>query len=507
MRFRCIHRYGSSTNSVVLCRPMVKVRLASHPRGEHRLTLADATEAIQANTLRDDRWWWRVSAPRPGNGRAKVVIDGASPGRMGSPESRHRVPGVGHRGLIPAFDGVVGPSAGRPVRRHARLGRGRERRSHGPVGRSLSAPSATPQRSFNHDPCSPSRWNRVAARGRHGADRPPGGRPRSGRPTRSAPARPSSAPRLPARSRPTACAILAISPLLRLAVAALRRTPGPAQPDRLRRLRRAGRPDPALAGARARRPAAGPAAPGSAHRRAPSSWPCSRRRCCWRSAGPPGGALPALAWWLGWTIPAGPRRRWPCTGCRTGSPCRRRPGPGCCSAWPRSTARARGPGCGPSSAAPGWRCFFASTTLLLGRRGFGLGDAKLALGVGALLGWYGWPVLLFGLVLDLRALRPGRAWRCWPPAGSAGPATCRSARSCCSAPRRRPPAGDLTRPLPVSGVGGVVRGGSGSASLGTGLSGRLARRRSTSAGRAGQQRGDQHGDQGAEQQAATTSCG
>ncbi|MEU3452589.1 A24 family peptidase [Micromonospora sp. NPDC006766] len=42
---------------------------------------------------------------------------------------------------------------------------------------------------------------------------------------------------------------------------------------------------------------------------------------------------------------------------------------------------------------------FAGTTLLLGRRGFGLGDAKLALSVGALLGWYGWPVLVVGLML------------------------------------------------------------------------------------------------------------
>ncbi|WP_050778192.1 A24 family peptidase [Micromonospora sp. ATCC 39149] len=42
---------------------------------------------------------------------------------------------------------------------------------------------------------------------------------------------------------------------------------------------------------------------------------------------------------------------------------------------------------------------FAATTLLLGRRGFGLGDAKLALGVGALLGWYGWPVLVLGLLV------------------------------------------------------------------------------------------------------------
>lgn len=44
---------------------------------------------------------------------------------------------------------------------------------------------------------------------------------------------------------------------------------------------------------------------------------------------------------------------------------------------------------------------FAATTLLLGRRGFGLGDAKLAVGVGVLLGWYGWPVLVTGLVLSL----------------------------------------------------------------------------------------------------------
>ncbi|MBM0239413.1 prepilin peptidase, partial [Micromonospora sp. ATA32] len=49
----------------------------------------------------------------------------------------------------------------------------------------------------------------------------------------------------------------------------------------------------------------------------------------------------------------------------------------------------------------GLALFFAATTLLLGRRGFGLGDAKLALGVGALLGWYGWSALLVGLVLAL----------------------------------------------------------------------------------------------------------
>ncbi|MEU8259470.1 A24 family peptidase [Micromonospora sp. NPDC048999] len=56
--------------------------------------------------------------------------------------------------------------------------------------------------------------------------------------------------------------------------------------------------------------------------------------------------------------------------------------------WLRATAAGLALGAG-----------FAGTTLLLGRRGFGLGDAKLALSVGALLGWYGWPVLVVGLML------------------------------------------------------------------------------------------------------------
>ncbi|GAB3818854.1 hypothetical protein GCM10027605_72130 [Micromonospora zhanjiangensis] len=42
---------------------------------------------------------------------------------------------------------------------------------------------------------------------------------------------------------------------------------------------------------------------------------------------------------------------------------------------------------------------FAGSTLLLGRRGFGLGDAKLALGAVAVLGWLGWGAVLFGLLL------------------------------------------------------------------------------------------------------------
>ncbi|MDG4763197.1 A24 family peptidase [Solwaraspora sp. WMMD406] len=42
---------------------------------------------------------------------------------------------------------------------------------------------------------------------------------------------------------------------------------------------------------------------------------------------------------------------------------------------------------------------FATTTLLFGARGFGLGDAKLALSIGAVLGWFGWPVVVFGLLV------------------------------------------------------------------------------------------------------------
>jgi len=42
---------------------------------------------------------------------------------------------------------------------------------------------------------------------------------------------------------------------------------------------------------------------------------------------------------------------------------------------------------------------FALSTLLLGRRGFGLGDAKLALSCAALLGWVGWPTVVVGLMV------------------------------------------------------------------------------------------------------------
>ncbi|MEV0734299.1 A24 family peptidase [Polymorphospora sp. NPDC050346] len=46
---------------------------------------------------------------------------------------------------------------------------------------------------------------------------------------------------------------------------------------------------------------------------------------------------------------------------------------------------------------------FAASTLLLGRRGFGLGDAKLVLSSGAVLGWLGWGVLVGGLLLTFVA--------------------------------------------------------------------------------------------------------
>ncbi|GIF74774.1 prepilin peptidase [Asanoa siamensis] len=47
--------------------------------------------------------------------------------------------------------------------------------------------------------------------------------------------------------------------------------------------------------------------------------------------------------------------------------------------------------------------FFAATTLVLGRRGFGLGDAKLALSCAALLGWFGWGAVLLGMMAGLVA--------------------------------------------------------------------------------------------------------
>ncbi|WP_243704785.1 A24 family peptidase [Micromonospora sp. KC723] len=106
----------------------------------------------------------------------------------------------------------------------------------------------------------------------------------------------------------------------------------------------------------------------------------------------------AIAWWLGWAVPLvlvdlavhrlPDRLTRPATaGVLALLGVAAATGPGL-DAWWRALAAGAGLGLA-----------FAATTLLLGRRGFGLGDAKLAVGVGALLGWYGWPVLLAGLVL------------------------------------------------------------------------------------------------------------
>ncbi|HEY8471796.1 MAG TPA: A24 family peptidase [Natronosporangium sp.] len=46
---------------------------------------------------------------------------------------------------------------------------------------------------------------------------------------------------------------------------------------------------------------------------------------------------------------------------------------------------------------------FALVTLIFGARGFGLGDAKMVLGAGALLGWLGWTALVAGLLLSFLA--------------------------------------------------------------------------------------------------------
>ncbi|MFG2054145.1 prepilin peptidase [Micromonospora sp. NPDC048930] len=108
----------------------------------------------------------------------------------------------------------------------------------------------------------------------------------------------------------------------------------------------------------------------------------------------------AVAWWLAWAVPAAlvdaavhrlpDRLTWPAAA----------------GAWALlGTAALAGAGSAPwlraTAAGLVLGAGFAATTLLLGRRGFGLGDAKLALGVGALLGWYGWSALVTGLVLSL----------------------------------------------------------------------------------------------------------
>lgn len=53
--------------------------------------------------------------------------------------------------------------------------------------------------------------------------------------------------------------------------------------------------------------------------------------------------------------------------------------------------------------AVGFFVAFALLTLVLGRRGPGLGDAKLMLATMAVLGWIGWPAVVDGLLLGLTA--------------------------------------------------------------------------------------------------------
>ncbi|MFF5069626.1 prepilin peptidase [Micromonospora olivasterospora] len=106
----------------------------------------------------------------------------------------------------------------------------------------------------------------------------------------------------------------------------------------------------------------------------------------------------ALAWWLGWAVPLvfvdaavhrlPDRLTWPAA-----------LGVQALLGVAALVSGEAGPWLRAALAGVGLALCFAATTLLLGRRGFGLGDAKLALGVGALLGWHGWPVLVLGLVL------------------------------------------------------------------------------------------------------------
>lgn len=110
--------------------------------------------------------------------------------------------------------------------------------------------------------------------------------------------------------------------------------------------------------------------------------------------------LVATAWWLAFAVPLvlvdvavhrlPDRLTWPAaagTWLGLGVAALTGPGPG---PWLRATA-----------AGLGLAVFFAASTLAFGARGFGLGDAKLAVSVGLLLGWYGWALPVTGLLLAL----------------------------------------------------------------------------------------------------------
>ncbi|WP_341721096.1 prepilin peptidase [Micromonospora sp. FIMYZ51] len=117
-------------------------------------------------------------------------------------------------------------------------------------------------------------------------------------------------------------------------------------------------------------------------------------------ARPPAGELVAAAWWLAFAVPL----------IFVDFAVHRLPDrltlPAAAGTWLLlGLAALAGAGATPwlraTAAALGLALFFATTTLLLGARGFGIGDAKLALGAGALLGWYGWTLPLLGLLLAL----------------------------------------------------------------------------------------------------------
>ncbi|WP_425413612.1 prepilin peptidase [Micromonospora inyonensis] len=161
------------------------------------------------------------------------------------------------------------------------------------------------------------------------------------------------------------------------------------------------------------------AAPISLDRPVPALTPVARCPRCRARVGPPPGsvelavlaalallvtldlppfALLAAGWWLGWAVPSAlvdaavhrlpDRLTYPAaagTWLLLGAAALAGAGPG---PWVRATLSGLALAAG-----------FATTTLLLGRRGFGLGDAKLALGTGALLGWYGWTAPVLGLML------------------------------------------------------------------------------------------------------------
>jgi leader peptidase (prepilin peptidase)/N-methyltransferase len=208
--------------------------------------------------------------------------------------------------------------------------------------------------------------------------------------------RPPNAPPAP-RPWVRLAAVLALAPPLRLA--ALRHAVPPDTP------RRSG--------------CAVCATPIGLDRPVPALTPVARCPHCRRRVGPPPGsveaavlavlallatldlspfALLAAGWWLAWAVPLAlvdaavhrlpDRLTYPAAGgtwlllgvaALTGAG----PGP-----WVRATFAGLALAAG-----------FAATTLLFGRRGFGLGDAKLALGAGALLGWYGWAAPVLGLLL------------------------------------------------------------------------------------------------------------